>query len=181
MTHGHVNPTLTIIQNASLSREINFENTSFEANALRKRKPEIRQSVEVLVNKRNSTFFEFNKFVRFVIVGGATFVFQFCIYWICSRVLMPNIARLPVYMLSLGYAIVGNYTAHRFWTFHDQKLAPGSVWRYICVTFSAILLNAVIFYLGVNILRINDMIIVIITEIFVSITTYTGHRFFTFK
>jgi putative flippase GtrA len=125
--------------------------------------------------------FELNKLIRFVIVGGATFVFQFCIYWICSRILMPDIARLPVYMLSLAYAIAGNYTAHRLWTFRDQKPAQGSVWRYACVAFSAVLLNAIIFHLGVNLLHINDLIIVLIAESLIPLITYAGHRFYTFR
>ncbi len=125
--------------------------------------------------------FELKKLIRFVIVGGATFVFQFCVYWICSRILMPDLPLLPVYMLSLGYAIAGNYTAHRLWTFRDQKPAQGSVWRYACVAFSAVLLNAAIFHLGVNLLHINDLIIVLIAESLIPLITYAGHRFFTFK
>jgi putative flippase GtrA len=171
MIHGPANPTLAITPNTPSSREINLRNTKYFASG------ECASGAEI----RNSTFFELNKLIRFVIVGGATFVFQFCVYWICSRILMPDIARLPVYMLSLGYAIVGNYTAHRLWTFRDQKCATGSTWRYAFVVFCAVSLNAGIFHLGVNLLLINDLIVVIIAESLIPLITYAGHRFYTFR
>ncbi len=124
---------------------------------------------------------EFWKLVRFGMVGASTFAFQFVLYFIFSRFLMPDISRTYVYYLVMGFVVAENYTAHRLWTFKDHAIPKNSVGRYTIVAVLAIILNAFIFWFGHSIIKIYDLYMVFLAGLAVPLFTYAGHRWYTFK
>jgi len=124
---------------------------------------------------------EFWKLIRFGMVGVSTFVFQFVLYFIFSRFLMPDISRTYVYYLVMGFVVAENYTAHRLWTFKDHAIPKNSMGRYLIISTAAIILNAAIFWFGHNIIKVYDLYMVFFAGLAVPIFTYTGHRWYTFK
>jgi len=132
---------------------------------------------EILIKSKK----EFWKLVKFGIVGASTFLFQLILYIILSRFLLPSITKLLVYLLAMGYAMAENYTAHRLWTFNDQILPKRSALRYALVVAFAATVNALIFWLGHQIIQIYDLLIVCFAGLMVPLITYAGHRWYTFR
>jgi putative flippase GtrA len=124
---------------------------------------------------------EFWKLVRFGMVGVSTFAFQFILYFIFSRFLMPDISRSYVYYLVMGFTVAENYSAHRLWTFKDHAIPKNSMGRYIIVAVLATALNAGLFWLGHNVFKVYDLIMVFLAGLAVPLFTYAGHRWYTFK
>jgi putative flippase GtrA len=118
---------------------------------------------------------------RFVIVGGTTILVKLIIYAVLSRYIMPN-AQKPVLNVAAGsISFIYNYFLHRFWTFHHQRPAPGSMLRYAGILAVAAIMDAVLFYLGHRYLKIYDLLLLIADSAIVGLFTFTAHRFFTFK
>jgi len=124
---------------------------------------------------------EAKKFVKFLIVGGSTFLLQSFLYWFFSRILFTSLEKLACFALAVAYGIVYNYSLHRIWTFNDQKSASGTMKRYAVVSFLAVALNNFLFWLGHNIFGVYDLIVVFLSNAVVPLFTYAAHRFFTFK
>lgn len=120
------------------------------------------------------------KLVRFVIVGGTTFVFQSFLYFVFSRWLFLDMPNIASYMLAIGFAAVQNYVMHRAWTFGDQKTAQGSAFRFLTVLSLGIGLNIVIFWICYGLLGIHDLVSAFIAGIIVPLFTFLTHRFWTF-
>ncbi|MBD3281856.1 hypothetical protein GF391_03870 [Candidatus Uhrbacteria bacterium] len=124
---------------------------------------------------------EFWKMVKFGFVGAGAFLIHFCLYYLFTRFLMPEIYSVILYILAMGYAMTFNYSAHRSWTFSDHQSIQGSVYRYVIVVGLAALLNSSIFYLGHYLLNLYDLYVVLFASAIVPLITYAGHRWYTFK
>ncbi len=124
---------------------------------------------------------EFWKLFKFAVVGAGAFLIHFCLYYIFTRFLMPDIFPATLYVLAMAYSMTFNYSAHRGWTFNDHKLSGGSVYRYIIVVSSAALINTIIFYLGHHLFNLFDLYVVLFASAIVPFITYAGHRWYTFK
>ena len=125
---------------------------------------------------------ELVKIVKFVFVGGSTFVLQTIIYFVLSRYVILKFDNFYSYILALMIAIIYNYIAHNYWTFKDSsRIIKSSIKRYVLVVLLAFLLNNFLFYLGDNILRIYDLLVLVLVNFLMMFFTYLVHRFYTFK
>jgi len=123
---------------------------------------------------------EFYKLVRFVIVGGSTFIFQSILYYAFSRWLFLDLPHTASYMLAIGFAAVQNYVTHRAWTFGDQKAAQGSVYRFFIVLMSGLMLNIFLFWLFHDVFHWYDLLVVFLVGAITPFFTYLTHRLYTF-
>jgi len=123
---------------------------------------------------------ELYKLIRFVIVGGSTFVLQSVLYFIFSRWLFVDLSHTASYMLAIGFAAVQNYVTHRAWTFGDQKAAQGSAYRFFIVLMAGIALNIFLFWLGHDVWHIYDLLVVFLVGAIIPFFTYLTHRLYTF-
>jgi putative flippase GtrA len=119
-------------------------------------------------------------FVRFALVGGSSFLVKAAAYTLLSRVIWNAGPRWVENILALGVAMVYNYTLHRLWTFKFQKPHPGSAPRYVIVVAIASLLDAVLFYVGHDMLKVYDLIVLAVDAALIAGFTFSAHRLFTF-
>ncbi len=124
---------------------------------------------------------EFWKLIKFGFVGVGAFLIHFCLYCLFTRFLMPNIYSVVLYVLSMGYSMAFNYSAHRAWTFSDHQSTQGSAYRYIIVVGLAASTNSLIFYAGHHMLNFYDVYVVLFAATIMPFITYAGHRCYTFK
>ncbi len=124
---------------------------------------------------------EFWKLVRFVMVGGTSFLVQAGMYFVFSRFVFTDLPVIASYILALAISAEQNYVSHRAWTFNDQNTDSGSAVRYLIVLLGGLVLNAGIFWLGQDVLHIYDMLVIVIAGSCVPFVTYLSHRYFTFR
>lgn len=123
---------------------------------------------------------EWRTFVRFALVGGSSFLVKFLAYTILSRLIWNDGPRWLENIMALGVAMIYNYTLHRMWTFKFQQPHPGSAVRYVIVVIVASLLDAVLFYIGHDLLGIYDLFMLVIDAALIAGFTFSAHRLFTF-
>jgi len=118
--------------------------------------------------------------IRFLLVGVSAVLLKLALYALFSRALWVDGSRTLENFAAILLAQVYNFFASRYWTFRTQKPAPGSHWRYTAVTVFGIALESALFYLGAEILKLYDLVVIIVNTGIVSLVTYTIHRAFTF-
>ncbi|MFZ6015915.1 MAG: GtrA family protein [Patescibacteria group bacterium] len=124
---------------------------------------------------------EIKKVIRFIIIGGITFILQSFLYLLFSRLLFTDINNTASYCLAVSYAVIFNFLGHRLWTFQDQKSDNKSPLRYALIVAVGFILSALLFWIGHALLKVYDLLVVVLTGFSVPIVTYLGHRFYTFK
>ncbi len=123
---------------------------------------------------------ELKKVVKFLFVGGSTFLIQSLSYIAFSRLLMPQVDRTSLYVLAMLYSLIFNYSINRIWTFGDQNAAKGSVRRYSYVVVVASVLNASLFWFGHDVLHVYDLILLVAVNALIPFFTFATHRVYTF-
>jgi putative flippase GtrA len=123
---------------------------------------------------------EWKTVVRFAIVGGSSFLVKAGAYALLSRLIWNSGPRWVENILALGVAMVYNYSLHRMWTFKFQQPHPGSAPRYVIVVAIASLLDAVLFYIGHDRLKVYDFLMLVIDAALIAGFTFSAHRLFTF-
>ncbi|MBU0540072.1 GtrA family protein [Patescibacteria group bacterium] len=118
--------------------------------------------------------------IRYVLVGSSSFGVKVGVYALLSRVLWPQGALYIENIIALILAMIYNYTLHRFWTFNHQKPAAGSAGRYIGVVLLGSALDASLFYVGNEMLKIYDFAVLVFNSAFTAFLSFMMHRFFTF-
>lgn len=124
---------------------------------------------------------EFRTIFRFGVVGSSSVLLKIGCYAVISRILWTHGPRSFQNVLALGIAMIYNYSLHRWWTFKHQKADQGSAVRYMGVVAAASLLDAGLFYLGHDILRVYDFLVLAVIPFLVAAFTFLGHRLFTFR
>jgi len=125
--------------------------------------------------------FKSYKILKFIFVGGSTFLGQSFLYLILSRYILNYIDRFYSYILALIFAVIYNYLMHKYWTFNKKdKLIRNTFYKYLLVLFLSFLLNNTIFYIGYNVLGIYDLFIILFAGFVTPFFTYYAHEFYTF-
>lgn len=99
-------------------------------------------------------------------------------------VLLVELTRLhPVPSSAVAFlcAVIVSYLLQRNWTFQAAGSHRRQFVRYFAVTFSGLLLNLLLMYTGVEILKLWYFFALSITVILVSVWSYTLHRRWTFE
>lgn len=123
---------------------------------------------------------EIKKLIKFVIIGSTTFLIQAVFYLFFSRWLLADMNPTLLYALAVVYSLTFNYTGNRVWTFGEQASATGSARRYIQVACMAFVLSAGLFWLGHEVWRIFDFIVLVGVNLIIPFFTFIMHRIYTF-
>lgn len=124
---------------------------------------------------------EIERLIRFIIIGGLSFLMYFGLYALISRWLWITGNRSLQNFLAVCITSIFNYLAHRAWTFRSQGNHLDQMWRYLMVAVSATLLQSGLFWLGHVYLGWYDFIVVVVVAVLVPFYTYLLHRVFTFR
>ncbi len=124
---------------------------------------------------------ELERMLRFVLVGGLSFVFNYGLYVLLSRVIWTIGNRTAINFVSTSITCVLNYLAHRAWTFQSQGAHGTQAARYILVALSAIGLQSFLFWIGYHVLGAHDLVVIFVVAILIPFYTYLAHKLFTFR
>ena len=124
---------------------------------------------------------EWRKLVKFVIIGGLSFLLYAGIYAAISRWVWPTGNRSVENFLAICLASVFNFTAHRGWTFRSNGSRGKQIPRYLVVMFTAMGLQTFLFWFGHEVLHYYDFLVVFVVGAMVPLYTYGMHRWFVFR
>lgn len=124
---------------------------------------------------------ELERITRFIIIGGASFVFNYLLYAVISRLLWPQGNRTLENFIATSITCVLNYLGHRAWTFRSQGAHSVEATRYIMVAMSGIALQSFLFWIGYRWLGLHDLLVLFFVAIIIPFYTYLAHKFFTFR
>lgn len=123
---------------------------------------------------------EWKTAVRFLLVGSSSFAVKALAYALVSRVLWPTGSRSVANILAMIVSVIYNYSLHRVWTFRIHKPAAGSFPRYIGVVIGASVVDAGLFYVLHELVHVSDWFVLVFNAGFISLFTFSIHRWFTF-
>ncbi|MBP6945065.1 GtrA family protein [Patescibacteria group bacterium] len=119
--------------------------------------------------------------VRFLFIGGVSFLFNYSVYYLISRILWPAGDRTLENFIAVAITSTLNYLAHRRWTFRSQGRHRSQAIRYVGVALSAIAIQSFLFWVGYHLLHAHDLIVIFVVAVIIPFYTYLTHKFFTFR
>lgn len=123
---------------------------------------------------------EWRSMMKFVIVGSTSVALKAGIYALLSRALWTSGPHWIENIAALTISTIYNYTFHRFWTFSHLKPAAGSSRRYLIVLAFGFALDATLFTVGTEVLKIYDFLVILVVSMIIPCFTFVVHRVFTF-
>jgi putative flippase GtrA len=124
---------------------------------------------------------EFQRLVRFGIIGVLSFVLYFFVYAALSRWLWTHGNRTVENVLAICVASVFNFLGHGRWTFRSEARHHTQIIRYSLVVGTAIALQSLLFWIGHEFLHLYDFAVAFIVAVIVAFYTYLMHRGYTFR
>ncbi len=124
---------------------------------------------------------ELERIVRFIIIGGVSFLINYGLYVLISRIIWPAGNRTLENFIATCLTCILNYLAHRSWTFRSQGAHRAQATRYILVAVSAVLLQSLLFWIGYRLLSAPDLLVIFLVALIIPFYTYVAHKLFTFR
>ncbi|OGL73301.1 hypothetical protein A3E39_01130 [Candidatus Uhrbacteria bacterium RIFCSPHIGHO2_12_FULL_60_25] len=117
---------------------------------------------------------------KFGVVGGTSLGINAGVYALLSRVLWTEGNRTFESVIAVTISAVYNFTMHRTWTFKARGFNARMVARYIGVVVAGSALTGTLFYIGHEVLKIYDFIVLVGSAFLVAGVSYFTHRLYTF-
>lgn len=115
---------------------------------------------------------------KFTIVGGIATIIDWTIYYLLFNILKinPLLANLGAFSISVIY----NYIASVKWVFKvtDKKSKKELFIEFIILSIVGLLITEIIIYIGINLIKIDAMIIKIIATVIVMIFNFITRKIF---
>ena len=126
---------------------------------------------------------KYRSFILYAFFGVCTTLVNIIVYYICSYVL--NLSTIISTAISWFLAVLFAYVTNRKWVFESHVLNTKEVTKEITSFFSCRLLTGLldigIMYICVDILKWNDMIIKMTSNILVIVLNYVASKLIIFK
>lgn len=121
---------------------------------------------------------KYNYFIKFVCVGISNTLISLSIYY-----LLKSIGVNYLIATALGWIIssISGYFLNKIWVFKNKEAKKKSIFKYYLLYGSALLLNLVLMYIQVSILKISDNIAPLITLVITTLYNYFFSKKFVFK
>lgn len=131
---------------------------------------------------KQTAFKEGKGLIKFLIVGGLSFLIYSGAYLVLTRWVFPTANLTLMSALSICISGLFNFAAHRGWTYRATHTSSRSqIGRYLAVVISSAVLQTFLFWLSVERLGIPDVYVLIPIAGICAIFTYFTHRLFTFR
>lgn len=118
--------------------------------------------------------FPWHKLAKFLVTGGTALLVDMGIYFICTRYF--GFHYLLSRVVSLAVAIVWNYSINRYWTF---EAGAGKISRqfprFLTVITLTSMLNLVLMRIGVEYLKLNDLLVILIVSGLIALINFSAH------
>lgn len=120
------------------------------------------------------------KLMKFVITGGIALVIDIAIYYWLTR--YGGVYYLLARTLSLGVAILWNFSINRYWTFQatEGKVSRQAL-RFILVILSTSLLSLGMMKVGVSILHFHDLVVLLVVSAITTLINFSAHSLWSYK
>jgi putative flippase GtrA len=136
----------------------------------------------MIQHAKNFALNEGKGMIKFIIVGGVSFLIYSGAYVVLTRWIFTNANLTLMNVLSLCISGVFNFTAHRGWTYRaTHSRGRTQIGRYLFVVVSAAVLQAGLFWFCVERLGLPDLIMLVPIAGVCALYTYFAHRWFTFR
>ena len=123
---------------------------------------------------------EFMHLFMYGFVGGSSFVINAGVYWVLSYIVWPTAPNWILNIPALCIAAIYNFTLHRTLSFRIDAFSRNMVGRYLFVVIASMAVNSTLFYIGNEVLKLYDLIVLVFAGGTVAVGTYFLHRLFTF-
>lgn len=117
---------------------------------------------------------------KYGVVGGTSFLLNAGAYWVLTRLISPTGPKTMLYVAAVVIAAIYNFVMHARWTFSRDTLTVRMLARYIFAVMLGTALSGTLFFLGHEVLRIHDLLVVVATGAIVAVFSYLVHRWYTF-
>lgn len=120
--------------------------------------------------------------IKFVVVGGLSFLISIGTYTLLTRVIAPGANLVLMNLMANIAAIIFNFFAHREWTYavRIQHRSHRQLVRYLIVVASATAAQSLLFWFGTHVIGIHDVISAVFAALICACYTFIVHRIFTF-
>ncbi|MCK9361055.1 GtrA family protein [Patescibacteria group bacterium] len=122
--------------------------------------------------------------IKFVVVGGTSFIVYIGAYTLQSRFLFPGApdeARVIMNVAASCLSVLFNYLAHRFWTYRAKETNIQQIAWYAFVAGSVTFLQTFLFWIGHVVLGLFDYLVILLVGMICACYTFLMHRYFTFR
>ena len=123
---------------------------------------------------------EWRRLSRFLVIGISSLGLVIGLYKLISLVLWKNGPPTVQYTFVVIIVTWLNYEANRWFTFEVRERSAGNAGRFATIAIIATGLNGTLFWLGHEVLRIPDTLVIILNTALIAFFTFTSHRFITF-
>lgn len=127
---------------------------------------------------------EVKTIVKFILVGGASFIVYISAYTLQSRIMFPGASDNARVIMNLGatcISVLFNYAAHRFWTYEAKETSVHQIAWYAFVVASVTFLQSFLFWIGYVLLGIYDYFVIVVVAGLCACYTFVMHKYFTFR
>jgi putative flippase GtrA len=131
---------------------------------------------------KHKAFKEGKGIVKFVIVGGVSFLIYTGVYLVLTRWFFPTANLTFMNILSICASGCFNFAAHRGWTYRATHVSSRTqIGRYLFVVISSAFLQSLLFWFSVERAGILDVYVLVPIAGICAVYTYFAHRLFTFR
>jgi putative flippase GtrA len=124
--------------------------------------------------------FPLKRLIKFIITGGVALAIDMAIYFILTR--YGNIYYLFGRIISLGIAIIWNFSINRIWTFSALSgKVTQQMPRFLVVIFSTSLLSLILMHIGVSVFHFNDLLVLIVVAVTTTLINFSAHSFWSYS
>lgn len=121
----------------------------------------------------------FIRYGRFLVIGIVALFVDVGVYAALTR--GAGIYYIAARVVSLCLSVIWSYSANRAWTFRARTpFYHKSLWRYLLVNGTSMLLNLGGLYVAVQYLNLPDIPSLIVISGLVSALSFLGHQYWTF-
>ncbi len=119
--------------------------------------------------------------VKFLIVGGMSFLIYFFGYALLTRIVFPQAPLVLMSVVAVTISAIFNFFAHRDWTYRVKDRHMSQPVKYLFVVLTNTALNTLLFWFGVSVLKWFDLYVAVAAAGICAVYTFFAHRFFTFR
>lgn len=126
-----------------------------------------------------SLFKKYEEIIMYLIMGVLTTVVNIGVYYIFSHVFMleKNISNVIAWVVAVLFAFITN----KLFVFKSDKDIKKEIIEFFKYRLATLVMEVILFYLFINIIKMNDMIAKIILNVLVIILNYIFSKLFIFK
>lgn len=128
-------------------------------------------------------FEKYKELISYVFWGGATTVVNYCVYFLCTKLLMVNylVSNVLSWVAAVSFAFVVN----KLFVFASKSWAAGTVlpelWKFVSARILSGVMETGILFLFVSLLKLPDGPVKITAGILVIILNYAVSKWLIFK